>query len=50
MNMNRKKKQHQFLPLTIQDKRHDLPSPINLSPSAPGQRVSKTALPQVMHK
>ncbi|KAL7737432.1 hypothetical protein ACLKA6_007575, partial [Drosophila palustris] len=40
-NMNRKKKQQQFLPLTIQDKRHDLPSPINLSPSAPGQRVLK---------
>ncbi|XP_001987028.2 leukocyte surface antigen CD53 [Drosophila grimshawi] len=50
MNMNRKKKQQQFLPLTIQDKRHDLPSPINLSPSAPGQRVLKTALPSAMHK
>jgi len=50
INMNRKKKQQQFLPLTIQDKRHDMPSPINLSPSAPGQRVLKTALPSAMHK
>ncbi|XP_055850101.1 tetraspanin-18 isoform X1 [Episyrphus balteatus] len=40
------KRQQEFLPLSIQDKgRRDLPSPLSLSPSAPGHRLMKTAPP-----
>lgn len=38
-----KKRQQQFLPLSIQDKRQDMPSPLSLSPTAPGHRVIKTS-------
>lgn len=40
-----KKRQQQFLPLSIQDKRQDIPSPLSLSPTAPGHRVLKTSGP-----
>ncbi|XP_061390252.1 transmembrane 4 superfamily [Musca autumnalis] len=40
-----KKRQQQFLPLSIQDKRQDIPSPLSLSPTAPGHRVLKTSAP-----
>lgn len=41
-----KKRQQQFLPLSIQDKRQDIPSPLSLSPTAPGgggHRMLKTS-------
>ncbi|XP_011184556.1 leukocyte surface antigen CD53 [Zeugodacus cucurbitae] len=48
-NLN-KKRQQQFLPLSIQDKRHDMPSPLSLSPSAPGHRIIKSSKPPTMAK
>lgn len=40
-----KRRQQEFLPLSIQDKRNEVPSPLSLSPSAPGHRLMKTAPP-----
>lgn len=42
MNDYKSQKRQHFLPLSIQDKRHEIPSPLSLSPSAPGHRVVKT--------
>uniref|UniRef100_T1GU94 Uncharacterized protein n=1 Tax=Megaselia scalaris TaxID=36166 RepID=T1GU94_MEGSC len=42
------RRQNDFIPLSIQDKRRDISSPpLSLSPSAPGHRLMKTAPPPI---